>query len=162
VYRLQGIEINDKHIEIIVRQMLQKVKIVDAGDSNFLEGDLVDRFLFMDENSRIMEAGGEPATFEPVLLGITKASLMTESFISAASFQETTRVLTQAAVEGKTDNLRGLKENVIIGHLIPAGTGLDEYRAAKPEGGELEAIPEHPLDDEEDEAALGTRVLDVG
>jgi DNA-directed RNA polymerase subunit beta' len=162
VYRLQGIEINDKHIEIIVRQMLQKVKVVDAGDSNFLEGDLVDRFTFLDENSRIQEAGGQPATFEPVLLGITKASLMTESFISAASFQETTRVLTQAAVEGKVDKLRGLKENVIIGHLIPAGSGLNRYRVAKPEGGDLEPIPERPPEDEEDDTAIGTRVLDVG
>jgi DNA-directed RNA polymerase subunit beta' len=162
VYRLQNIEINDKHIEIIVRQMLQKVRVVDPGDSNFLEGDLVDRFVFLDENARIQEAGGQPATFEPVLLGITKASLMTESFISAASFQETTRVLTQAAVEGKVDRLHGLKENVIIGHLIPAGSGLTRYRVLRPEGGELEPIPERPVEDEEDDMALGTRVLDVG
>jgi len=162
VYRLQGIEINDKHIEIIVRQMLQKVKVVDPGDSNYLEGDLVDKFRFLDENAKIQEAGGQPATFEPVLLGITKASLMTESFISAASFQETTKVLTKAAVEGKVDTLRGLKENVIIGHLIPAGTGLAFHRRAQPEGGELEPIPERPPEDEEDEAMLGTRVLDVG
>ena len=162
VYRIQGIEINDKHIEIITRQMLQKVKIVDPGDSNYLEGDLVDRFRFEDDNAKIQEAGGQPAAFEPVLLGITKASLMTESFISAASFQETTRVLTQAAIEGKVDRLRGLKENVIIGHLIPAGTGLEVHRTARPEGGELEPVPERPLEDEEDEGTLGTRVLDVG
>jgi DNA-directed RNA polymerase subunit beta' len=162
VYRLQGVTINDKHIEIIVRQMLQKVKVVDPGDSNYLEGDLVDKFRFIDENAKIQEAGGQPATFEPVLLGITKASLMTESFISAASFQETTKVLTRAAVEGKTDTLRGLKENVIIGHLIPAGTGLVTHRRAQPEGGELEPIPERPPEEEEDEALLGTRVLDIG
>jgi len=162
VYRVQGVDINDKHIEIIVRQMLQKVKVVDPGDSNWLEGDLVDKFRFADENAKIEEAEGQPATFEPVLLGITKASLMTESFISAASFQETTKVLTKAAVEGKVDRLRGLKENVIIGHLIPAGTGLPLHRLAQPEGGELEPIPERPAEEEEDEALLGTRVLDIG
>ena len=161
VYRMGGVEINDKHIEVIVRQMLQKVRVVDPGDSASLEGDLVDKFRFMEENERIQDAGGQPATFEPVLLGITKASLRTESFISAASFQETTRVLTEAAVEGKVDKLRGLKENVIIGHLIPAGTGLSMHRNTKPQGGELEPIPEKPLE-EEDEAMMGTTLLDVG
>jgi len=129
VYRLQGVKINDKHIETIVRQMLQKVRVDSVGDTNFLEGEVVDRHIFRDENESVLMEGGSPATFQPLLLGITKASLSTESFISAASFQETTKVLTDAAVSGKTDYLRGLKENVIIGHLIPAGTGLDVYRA---------------------------------
>jgi len=128
VYRLQGVKINDKHIEIIVRQMLQKVLIDTPGDTNFLEGEKVDKVKFLEENSRIIAEGGEAATAEPLLLGITRASLSTESFISAASFQETTKVLTEAAVSGKVDNLMGLKENVIIGHLIPAGTGIERYR----------------------------------
>jgi DNA-directed RNA polymerase subunit beta' len=128
VYRLQGVVINDKHIETIVRQMLQKVQIEDPGDTMFLEGDLVDKSSFREENERVIAEGkGKAATFKPVLLGITKASLSTDSFISAASFQETTRVLTDAAVKGKTDRLLGLKENVIMGHLIPAGTGLKQY-----------------------------------
>ncbi|MEW5924986.1 MAG: DNA-directed RNA polymerase subunit beta', partial [Candidatus Zixiibacteriota bacterium] len=127
VYRLQGVKINDKHIEVIVRQMLQKVRVEHPGDTNFLEGEQVDRQKFASENDRVIAEGGEPATFEPLLLGITKASLSTESFISAASFQETTKVLTEAAINGKIDRLRGLKENVIIGHLIPAGTGVEEY-----------------------------------
>ncbi len=127
VYRLQGVGINDKHIEVIVRQMLQKVQVEDPGDTMFLEGDLMDKTVFREENERILTGGGKPATFKPMLLGITKASLSTESFFSAASFQETTRVLTDAAVRGKRDRLLGLKENVIIGHLIPAGTGLKEY-----------------------------------
>ncbi len=129
VYRLQGVKINDKHIEVIVRQMLQKVRVEDVGDTTYLEGEQVDRLKFFAENDRVIAEGGEPATFEPLLLGITKASLSTESFISAASFQETTRVLTEAAVTGKTDLLQGLKENVIIGQLIPAGTGVEKYRA---------------------------------
>jgi DNA-directed RNA polymerase subunit beta' len=128
VYRLQGVKINDKHIEIIVRQMLQKVQIVDPGDTNFLEGAQVDKFHVSEVNKRVQEESGEPATFEPLLLGITKASLFTESFISAASFQETTRVLTEAAIQSKVDKLQGLKENVIIGHLIPAGTGMRRYQ----------------------------------
>jgi DNA-directed RNA polymerase subunit beta' len=128
VYRLQGVRIDDKHIETIVRQMLQKVRIEDPGDTAFLEGEAVDRLQVLEENERILKEGQSPATFQPLLLGITKASLSTESFISAASFQETTRVLTEAAIHGKTDNLRGLKENVIIGHLIPAGTGMPVYR----------------------------------
>ena len=128
VYRLQGVKMNDKHIEVIVRQMLQKVKVEEVGDTNFLEGEQVDKNRFREENEKVIAEGGEPATFQPLLLGITKASLSTESFISAASFQETTRVLTEAAINGKTDYLLGLKENVIIGHLIPAGTGLEKYR----------------------------------
>ncbi len=128
VYRLQGVQINDKHIEVIARQMLEKVRIVDPGDTGFLEGEQVDRRRFAQENERTLSAGGLPATSEPILLGISRASLTTESFISAASFQETTRVLTEAAVSGKIDRLNGLKENVIIGHLIPAGTGSLHYR----------------------------------
>lgn len=129
VYRMQGVDINDKHIEIIVRQMLNKVKVEDAGDTNLLPGGLVNIFEFEDENKRIVELGGRPATSRRVLLGITKASLATESFLSAASFQETTRVLTEAAIKGKKDNLIGLKENVIIGKLIPAGTGMRRYKS---------------------------------
>jgi DNA-directed RNA polymerase subunit beta' len=124
VYRLQGVKINDKHIEVIIRQMLRKVEMADAGDSKFLKGEQLERARVLDENDKLIAAGKVPSTFEPVLLGITKASLATESFISAASFQETTRVLTEAAVSGKMDDLRGLKENVIVGRLIPAGTGL--------------------------------------
>jgi DNA-directed RNA polymerase subunit beta' len=129
VYRLQGVKINDKHIEVIVRQMLQKVKVEEIGDTNFLEGEQVDKNRFKEENEKVIAEGGEPSTFQPLLLGITKASLSTESFISAASFQETTRVLTEASINGKTDYLLGLKENVIIGHLVPAGTGLERYRS---------------------------------
>ncbi len=128
VYRLQGVKINDKHIEVMVRQMLRRVKIKDVGDSIFLVGEHVEKQIFEEENEKIHKKGGEPAIGEPLLLGITKASLSTESFISAASFQETTKVLTQAAVEGKTDYLRGLKENTSMGRLIPAGTGLSKYR----------------------------------
>ncbi len=130
VYRLQAVEINDKHIEVIVRQMLQKVKIIDPGDTNFLEGEEVDKIRFNKENEKVISEGGEPSTCQPILLGITRASLRTDSFISAASFQETTRVLTEAAVQGKIDHLRGLKENVIIGRLIPAGTGSVTYSEA--------------------------------
>jgi DNA-directed RNA polymerase subunit beta' len=123
VYRLQGVKINDKHIEVIVRQMLQKVEITDAGDTTFLVGELVDRVEFDIENAKLVANDERAATGLPVLQGITKASLQTQSFISAASFQETTRVLTEAATAGKTDSLSGLKENVIVGRLIPAGTG---------------------------------------
>ena len=123
VYRLQGVKINDKHIEVIVRQMLQKVEVEDAADSTFLNGEQVDREEFARANTALEAEGLRPATAHPVLLGITKASLQTNSFISAASFQETTRVLTEAAVSGKEDTLDGLKENVIVGRLIPAGTG---------------------------------------
>ena len=128
VYRLQGVDINDKHIEVIIRQMLRKVKIEDAGDTNMLPGGLVDMFDFEDENERVTAEGLRPATGKRTLLGITKASLATESFLSAASFQETTRVLTEAAIKGKVDPLVGLKENVIIGKLIPAGTGMSRYK----------------------------------
>ena len=124
VYRLQGVKINDKHIEVISRQMLRKVEIVDQGSSKFLNGEQAERQRVIEENAKLATRNELPARFEPVLLGITKASLATESFISAASFQETTRVLTEAAVRGTADNLRGLKENVIVGRLIPAGTGL--------------------------------------
>jgi len=186
VYRLQGVKINDKHIEIIVRQMLQKVKVEDPGDTDFLEGDQVDRFYFMHENEKIanmmvIEKPGnstyekgdlinrhelervnerlrkqnketaearpaKPATFQPLLLGITQAALSTESFLSAASFQETTKVLTDAAIAGKVDNLKGLKENVIMGHLIPAGTGLKKYR-----GIEVSSLEEEETEGESQE-----------
>ena len=131
VYRLQGVEINDKHIETILRQMMKKVRISDPGDTKMLWGDHVDRVKFLEENERVSEAGGKPAEAQPVLLGITKASLETESFISAASFQDTTRVLTEAATLGRVDYLHGFKENVIMGHLIPAGTGFPTYRSIK-------------------------------
>src|SRR5439155_16303919 len=131
VYRLQGVEIKDKHIEIIGRQMLRKVKITDPGDTSLLWGDQVDKLDFEQENSKVVEKGGKPAEAVPVLLGITKASLETDSFISAASFQDTTRVLTEAATLGKIDRLRGFKENVIMGHLIPAGTGFGIHRNVK-------------------------------
>jgi len=128
VYRLQGVNINDKHIEVIVRQMMRWIKVEDVGDTEFLVDEQVDKFRFQEENERVKKSGGKPASGRPLLLGITKASLSTESFISAASFQETTRVLTEASISGKIDYLRGLKENVIMGRLIPAGTGLDFYR----------------------------------
>jgi len=128
VYRLQGVNINDKHIEVIVRQMMRWVKVEEVGDTTFLLEEQVDKFRFREENDRVIRDGGRPATGRPLLLGITKASLSTDSFISAASFQETTRVLTEAAISGKVDYLRGLKENVIMGRLIPAGTGLERYR----------------------------------
>ena len=131
VYRMQGVTINDKHIEVIISQMLRKVRISDPGDTEFFWGEQIERKTFMVENERIIEAGGKPAEGEPILLGITKASIETESFISAASFQETTRVLTDASTLGKIDDLTGFKENVIMGHLIPAGTGLPRYRNLK-------------------------------
>jgi DNA-directed RNA polymerase subunit beta' len=128
VYRLQGVSINDKHIEVIVRQMMKKVRIEEPGDTNFLIGEQVDRMLFQEENEKAKASGGAPAQGKPLLLGITKASLTTDSFVSAASFQETTRVLTEAAINGMVDALRGLKENVIMGRVIPAGTGMLKYR----------------------------------
>jgi DNA-directed RNA polymerase subunit beta' len=137
VYRLQGVNINDKHIEVIVRQMMRWIKVEDVGDTEFLVDEQVDKFRFQEENERVKKNGGKPASGRPLLLGITKASLSTESFISAASFQETTRVLTEASISGKIDYLRGLKENVIMGRLIPAGTGLDFYR-------NVEIISEEP------------------
>ncbi|VAW73337.1 DNA-directed RNA polymerase beta' subunit, partial [hydrothermal vent metagenome] len=127
VYRLQGVGINDKHIEVIIRQMLRKVEISDAGDSNFLRGEQVDKARVLDSNELLTKEGKQEAKWNPMLLGITKASLATESFVSAASFQETTRVLTEAAVRGSRDDLRGLKENVIVGRLIPAGTGMAHH-----------------------------------
>lgn len=127
-YRISGVEINDKHIEVIVRQMLRKVCIEMQGDTKMLPGTMVDQFAFDDENERVLEAGGVPAIASPKLLGITKAALATDSFLSASSFQETARVLTEAAIKNKTDPLLGLKENVIIGKLIPAGTGMKIYR----------------------------------
>lgn len=128
VYRNQGVDINDKHIEVIGRQMLKKIRVEDNGDTNMFAGSLVDMYEFEDNNKKAIEEGKRPATGKQVLLGITKASLATDSFLSAASFQETTRVLTEAAIKGKVDELVGLKENVIIGKLIPAGTGLAKYR----------------------------------
>ncbi len=138
VYRLQGVKINDKHIEVIVRQMLRRVNIVDAGDTEFIPGEQVERSELLNANDRMAAEDRIPATYDNVLLGITKASLSTDSFISAASFQETTRVLTEAAIMGKRDDLRGLKENVIVGRLIPAGTGL-AYHHARRDKEELEA-----------------------
>ncbi len=131
VYRLQGVTISDKHIEVIVRQMMRWVKVEDVGDTSFLLEQQVDKFRFREENERVIATGGKPATGRPLLLGITKASLSTDSFISAASFQETTRVLTEASINGAVDHLRGLKENVIVGRLIPAGTGMEYYRNVK-------------------------------
>jgi DNA-directed RNA polymerase subunit beta' len=131
VYRLQGVKINDKHIEVIVRQMLRRVRVTDAGDTSFIMGEQVERADLLARNEEVVALDKRPAEFEYVLLGITKASLSTDSFISAASFQETTRVLTEAAILGKRDELRGLKENVIVGRLIPAGTGLAYHEARK-------------------------------
>jgi DNA-directed RNA polymerase subunit beta' len=141
VYRLQGVNINDKHLEVISRQMMRWVKVEDIGDTEFLPEEVVDRFKFRDENMKVLEAGQRPAQGKAVLLGITKASLSTDSFISAASFQETTRVLTEAAINGKVDYLRGLKENVIMGRLVPAGTGMEYYRQVKIAG---EDVVEEP------------------
>jgi len=155
VYRLQGVTINDKHIEIIVRQMLRKVRITEPGDATFLWGEQVDKLEFEEENQRVEKMGGKPAEAQPVLLGITKASLETESFLSAASFQDTTRVLTEAATRARVDYLRGFKENVIMGHIIPAGTGFDHHRkvqlkplveiSEEPEPEEQPALAENPL-----------------
>ena len=149
VYRLQGVEINDKHIEVVVRQMLKKIRIEENGDSDFLPGTMVDTLDFEDTNERLIAEGKEPAVGEQVMLGITKASLATNSFLSAASFQETTKVLTEAAIKGKVDPLIGLKENVIIGKLIPAGTGMRKYRDVKLDT-ELEMDDEITLEDFEE------------
>jgi DNA-directed RNA polymerase subunit beta' len=130
VYRLQGVKINDKHIEVIVRQMLNRVRVTDPGDTNFLIGEQVEKYIFLEENDRVLQTGGSPAKAESLLLGITRASLTSDSFLSAASFQETTRVLTEASISGRVDYLRGLKENVALGRLIPAGTGLNAYKMA--------------------------------
>jgi len=156
VYRLQGVKINDKHIEIIVRQMLRRIKVIDSGDTSFLADEQVERSIFQEENERVIERGGKPAVGEPILLGITKASLSTQSFISAASFQETTRVLTEASLSGKVDHLRGLKENVIMGRLIPAGTGLPMYKRLGilvDDDGEKMSL-EHQIDDDSSEKSL--------
>jgi DNA-directed RNA polymerase subunit beta' len=147
VYKSQGVDINDKHIELIVRQMLKKVRVDQKGDTSYLPGQFVDRYEFSRENERIKSDGGEAAQFEEIILGITKASLNTDSFLSAASFQETTKVLTDAALEGKKDTLNGLKENVIIGKLIPAATGLKRYRR-------IEIEPAEPLPRAVDDVGL--------
>mgnify|MGYP006068628733 FL=1 len=132
VYRMQGIDLLDKHVEIMIRQMMRKVRVMDPGDTDMLPGQLMDIGQFRDANYKTLVAGNIPATARPVILGITKAALETNSFLSAASFQETTRVLTDAAIRGKNDPLVGLKENVIIGKIIPAGTGMSTYRNIKP------------------------------
>jgi DNA-directed RNA polymerase subunit beta' len=147
VYKMQGVDINDKHIEIIVRQMLKKVKVEDPGDTELLPGGMLDSYVFEGINAEVEASGGSPAVSRPLLLGITKTSLATESFLSAASFQETTRVLTEASIKGRQDQLLGLKENVIIGKLIPAGTGMTRYRNINitPLGLEPEPVEEKPL-----------------
>jgi len=147
VYKSQGVDINDKHIEVIVRQMLKKVRVDQKGDTDYLPGQFVDRHELRRANDEVEAAGGEPTQFEAIILGITKASLATDSFLSAASFQETTKVLTDAALEGKIDRLAGLKENVIIGKLIPAATGLKRYRT-------IEIEPSEPLPRGIDDAGL--------
>ncbi len=163
VYRLQGVKINDKHIEVIVRQMLRRVRVTEAGDTNFILGEQVERADLLDENDRVLAEGKEPAKFEYVLLGITKASLSTDSFISAASFQETTRVLTEAAILGKKDDLRGLKENVIVGRLIPAGTGLAYHENRKRQVAGVDAAPVTELVDAgtEEEASVAEAAGDA-
>jgi DNA-directed RNA polymerase subunit beta' len=158
VYRLQGVKINDKHIEVIVRQMLRRVNIADAGDTRFIQGEQVERAELLAENERMAAAGKEPALFDYVLLGITKASLSTDSFISAASFQETTRVLTEAAIMGKKDDLRGLKENVIVGRLIPAGTGLAYHTARRKQRLGEDMAPESLFSEGADSAASSEQV----
>ena len=144
VYRSQGVDINDKHVEIIVNQMLRKVRILSSGDTNFLPGECVDMLALDEENERVLENGGAPAIAKRILLGITKAALATESFLSAASFQETSKVLTDAAIHNKVDPLMGLKENVIIGKLIPAGTGVKDYKQLSPQFSSV-----MPLDEDE-------------
>ena len=161
VYRLQGVNINDKHISIVVRQMLAKAKIDDPGDTQFLEGAQIDRLILQRENKAMMMEGKKPATSAVLLLGITKASLATESFLSAASFQETNSVLADAATAGKVDYLHGLKENVIVGHLIPAGTGVKKYqntRLTLPGGEEL---PEPAFPDDMEELDIDETDFDV-
>jgi DNA-directed RNA polymerase subunit beta' len=161
VYRLQGVKINDKHIEVIVRQMLRRAEVKNGGDTKLLRGEQLERVRILEENEKVVAEGKIPATYEPLLLGITKASLATESFISAASFQETTRVLTEASVGGKVDRLRGLKENVIVGRLIPAGTGLafhEERRRQAAAEAEAEAATAAEAQRQADELmAMGSR-----
>jgi DNA-directed RNA polymerase subunit beta' len=161
VYRLQGVNISDKHIEVIVRQMMRWVKVEDVGDTQFLLEQQVDKFRFREENERVIMQGGKPATGRPLLLGITKASLSTESFISAASFQETTRVLTEASIQGAVDHLRGLKENVIVGRLIPAGTGMEYYRNVRlsPELEEAAAKVQEEVSREYEEAERALELM---
>jgi DNA-directed RNA polymerase subunit beta' len=160
VYRSQGVEIHDKHIELIVRQMLKKVRVDSAGDTDLLPGQLVDKVVLERENAKAKKAKKELATFEPLILGITKASLATESFLSAASFQETTKVLTDASIEGKVDHLLGLKENVIIGKLIPAATGLKRYRQI--DIGPSDSVPAHLYTRPETEAELLAALQEIG
>jgi DNA-directed RNA polymerase subunit beta' len=140
---MQGVVINDKHIGVIIRQMMRKVEIMDVGDTHFIYGQQIDKYSFGKENNRVLEQGGQAAVAKPLLLGITRASLNIDSWISAASFQETTRVLTNAAIAGDVDNLRGLKENVVIGHMIPAGTGMKRYRDMKLSNDEAEDLDAH-------------------
>ena len=153
VYRLQGVKINDKHIEVIVRQMLRRVVVENAGDANYIAGEQVERSEILNTNEALLKVGKIPVTFSNLLLGITKASLSTDSFISAASFQETTRVLTEAAIMGKRDELRGLKENVIVGRLIPAGSGMAYHRARKVKDAMDEAERRAIADSEAEELA---------
>ena len=143
VYRMQGVQINDKHIGVIVRQMMRKVDIIDVGDTNFILGQQVDKYQFRTQNEKVVREGGQSAVAKPLLLGITRASLNIDSWISAASFQETTRVLTNAAIAGEVDPLRGLKENVVIGHVIPAGTGMKSYKDIKLFTRETEDLDAH-------------------
>jgi DNA-directed RNA polymerase subunit beta' len=150
VYRSQGVPIHDKHIELIVRQMMRKVTVIEPGDTEFLPGELVDARTRAEVNEAVIERGGDPASAREVLMGITKASLATESWLSAASFQETTRVLTEAAIRGKSDPLLGLKENVIIGKLIPAGTGMSRYRSIR-----VQTTGEGAISDDEARAMFG-------
>jgi DNA-directed RNA polymerase subunit beta' len=157
VYRLQGVSINDKHIGVIIRQMMRKVEIRSVGDTKFIYGQMVDKYRFHEENNRVIAEGGQPAVAQPMFQGITKASLNIDSFLSAASFQETTRVLTNAAIAGSTDYLRGLKENIIIGHPIPAGTGMKRYRGVKlfdEENKDLDLVMQEILEKRKLEAAM--------
>ena len=155
VYRLQGVDINDKHIEVIVRQMLKKVRIEEKGDTEFLPGTMVDVLVFNEVNEQMEAEGKAPAAGEQIMLGITKASLATDSFLSAASFQETTKVLTEAAIKGKVDHLVGLKENVIIGKHIPAGTGMKKYRdVALNTDAHMEETIELSMEDEDEASEL--------
>jgi DNA-directed RNA polymerase subunit beta' len=162
VYRLQGVKINDKHIETIVRQMLRRVRVSEVGDTGFLVDEHVEKYIFEEENERVIARGGRPGQGEPLLLGITKASLSTESFISASSFQETTKVLTEAAVCGKVDYLRGLKENVIMGRLIPAGTGLGAYKRLSVKVDDSEGEVLHDLPGRAVMAAAAAPLMDAG
>jgi DNA-directed RNA polymerase subunit beta' len=154
VYQSQGVPIHDKHIELVVRQMLRRVNVIEPGDADFLPGQFVERKAFEEINRKVVEDGGEPASARPVLMGITKASLATDSWLSAASFQETTRVLTDAAISGKSDSLLGLKENVIIGKLIPAGTGMSRYRTIRVYPTEVPAGPMYAVSEVEESPLL--------